>query len=779
MKARLLLLWAGLPLLCGITHAAAYNPDTDWFKNARYGVFMHFLPGDAKGLALLKDFDVEALAGQLEDVGAKYFVITLGQNSGYMNSPNAAYEQRTGYAPGERCSTRDLPLDLNRALQPKGIRLMLYLPCQVPNGDARAQKAFSLPQGAKDQPIDLAFAEKWSEVIQEWSDRYGDKVSGWWFDGGYAHIQFNDAIADRYTAAVKHGNPKAIVTFNPGVKVIRWTKVEDYTAGELNEPLQVIPTGRWLEGSQWHALSYVGENWGRRNTRFRDEQWADWARKVTAHQGVFTLDMGPNYDATKGTVGSLAEPQVKQVKAIRAALRPETKAGGATLYPPIHFPDGSGWGRNIQRTMRLLATSTPEKRNTVRILFYGQSITEQNWAKLVENDLRRRFPHANLLIENRALGGFASQMLVKTAETDLYPFQPDLLIFHVYGAHDKYEDIIRRTRERTTAEILMQNDHVTKPADFTEETDPAKLPPAGKHWDAFMNHNWLPSLAKKYGCELCDQRALWKAYLAENKLEPKALLRDGVHLNPHGEWFMAQCVNAFLRYDPRLGPSSAEDCVKTYQVGKDVRWMDGKLRLDFDGNRVDVICRSGQAAPAVVRIDGRKPFEWPELYGFTRAVTQPEGKWPVKWPVIAPIGSQQPLLVEDWSLVVVKDPPSENRFTFALTGSKTGADGEGRSDARFVSNSGRIVLETNDWNVVYAFRLAGITPVPEAFTVKWKVEPRFVDEFVSPGVNDPTIEATVTLAQGLPNTRHTLEISGSDLTPIAALRVYRPPFRSK
>lgn len=29
--------------------------------------------------------------------------------------------------------------------------------------------------------------------------------------------------------------------------------------------------------------------------------------------------------------------------------------------------------------MRLLATSTAEKRNTVRILFYGQSITEQKW----------------------------------------------------------------------------------------------------------------------------------------------------------------------------------------------------------------------------------------------------------------------------------------------------------------------------------------------------------------------------------------------------------------
>jgi hypothetical protein len=381
-------------------------------------------------------------------------------------------------------------------------------------------------------------------------------------------------------------------------------------------------------------------------------------------------------------------------------------AGGAETetYPPAKFPDPGGWGRNIQRTMRLLATSTPAKRHTVRILFYGQSITEQKWAQRVEDDLRKRFPHANLVIENRALGGFSSQLLVKTAETDLYPFQPDLLIFHVYGAHDKYEDIIRRTRERTTAEILMQNDHVTKPADFTEETDPAKLPPAGQHWDAFMNHNHLPMLAKKYGAELCDQRALWKAYLTENQLEPKALLRDSVHLNAHGEWFMAECVDAYLRYDPKLGPSAAEDWVKTYEVGKDVLWQDGKLRLDFHGSRV-----------AAVRIDGRQPSEFPELYGFTRAVTQPEGKWLVKWPVIAPIGSQTKLAVEDWTLAVAKDAANDTLFTFRLAGSQTGADGEGRSDTRFVSRSGRVVIETNAWNVPFALStLGGINPVRTA-----------------------------------------------------------------
>jgi hypothetical protein len=323
VRASIVAALAGM-LLVATTPARAEtnNPNTDWFRQAKFGVFMHFLPSPQAGPKQVGQFDVRALADQLAATGAGYFILTLGQNSGFLNSPNAAYEKRTGYAPGERCSRRDLPLDLYPALQAKGIRLMLYLPCQVPNENRRAQKAFGLREGPRDQPLDLGFAEKWSEVIQEWSDRYGDKVAGWWFDGGYQHIGFNDAIAARYAAAVKHGNPKAIVTFNPGVKVIRWTKAEDYTAGELNEPLSVVPTDRWLAGSQWHALTYVGDNWAKRNTRFTDAQWIDWARKVTAKQGVITLDVGPNYDATKGPIGSLAEAQLKQVKAIGAALRP-------------------------------------------------------------------------------------------------------------------------------------------------------------------------------------------------------------------------------------------------------------------------------------------------------------------------------------------------------------------------------------------------------------------------------------------------------------------------
>ncbi|MGA2661564.1 MAG: hypothetical protein ABSH34_29125 [Verrucomicrobiota bacterium] len=121
MNAKVIRLLAGLLLgFAWPATAAPQNPDTDWFRDSRYGVFMHFLPGDANGLALVERFDVQSLANQLEEAGARYFVLTLGQNSGYFNAPNAAYDRFTGYGAGERCAQRDLPLVLYQARQCQG-----------------------------------------------------------------------------------------------------------------------------------------------------------------------------------------------------------------------------------------------------------------------------------------------------------------------------------------------------------------------------------------------------------------------------------------------------------------------------------------------------------------------------------------------------------------------------------------------------------------------------------------------------------------------------------
>jgi hypothetical protein len=249
----------------------------------------------------------------------------------------------------------------------------------------------------------------------------------------------------------------------------------------------------------------------------------------------------------------------------------------STFPAPKNTGDPATVGLGIQRTMTLLAESTSQKRKTVRVLFYGQSITEGAWWKSVADDLKTRFPHANLIIENRALGGYSSQRLIHTAESDLYSFYPDLMIFHVYGSHLDYESIIRRTRERTTSEILLQTDHANQEENLTEETDPMKLG-GMRPWDSFMNYVFLPGIAKKYNTGVVDQRNLWKQYLRDHNLKPQQLLNDGVHPNAHGNYLMAELTKAYLvrRPEIQIDPYNSET-VKTLVVGKDVQWQNGKL----------------------------------------------------------------------------------------------------------------------------------------------------------------------------------------------------------
>lgn len=236
---------------------------------------------------------------------------------------------------------------------------------------------------------------------------------------------------------------------------------------------------------------------------------------------------------------------------------------------------------------------------------------------------------------------------------------------------------------------------------------------------------------------------------------------------------MAELVQAYLRYDPSFPQDEWQDLVKTYRVGTDVNWRDGRLQLEFEGNRVDVICRAGSAPPAAVRIDGRRPSEIPELYCLTRTTAYPG----LGWPCLLRVTAERPRPLEEWSLTLSDVSADLKQFRFRVAGSLTGPDGEGSSGERFVSPSGRVVIDPADWNLQYALKVIQ-RPIQDGFTIRWKLLPQFVDEFVSPGVSDPHSETVVTLGQGLANARHTLEITGGPQTPIAAVRVYRPPLRA-
>ena len=305
------------------------NPDTEWLSKAQFGAFMHYLPDQEQFMAI-SQFDVEGLAEQLQWAGAGYLGFTLGQNTGFINAPNPVYDEVTGYAVGERCSRRDLPMEIAEALRKRGMKFMLYLPCQTPNRDLTAVRAFGFPEEPKDgdRKIVRDAAVKWASVIEWWAEHYGDLVSGWWFDGGYVWCDFNDDIAELYARAVKKGNPHAIVTFNPGIGYKCATRSEDYVAGELPEPFRMAIDSRWLDGSQAHVLTFMGETWGfldeargKSMCRYIDDMWIVWLKRCFRAGCAVTMDMGVNREPTKGRVGVFCQEQIEQFRRLREATR--------------------------------------------------------------------------------------------------------------------------------------------------------------------------------------------------------------------------------------------------------------------------------------------------------------------------------------------------------------------------------------------------------------------------------------------------------------------------
>lgn len=308
-----------------MNNPAWQRANTDWFHAARFGTFTHFLADAASNtssVALAPDdwnrrvdgVDVERLAQQIADTGSRYHFLTLGQNSGFFCAPNAAYDAIVGEP--SRLSRRDLMGDLADALGRRGVRALAYLPAHAPALHRQAVEALGFTPfwdmsrtgikpgsylAAPDTDARLTRGlRNWEAVVREWSLRWGPRVSGWWIDGCYYPEQLyrhTDAPNFRsFAEAMKAGNPASLVAFNPGVKmpIVSATEFEDYTGGEINE-LHVgnkwRKLQRYLDGAQFHVLSYLGEWWGEGPRRYSDDLAAGYTRYVIEHDGVMTWDI--------------------------------------------------------------------------------------------------------------------------------------------------------------------------------------------------------------------------------------------------------------------------------------------------------------------------------------------------------------------------------------------------------------------------------------------------------------------------------------------------------
>lgn len=312
-------------LLCVSFAVQAQRRDTDWFVKAGYGVFVHYLNGIQNSAdqlhslgkqtswdACVRDFDTERFAADVEASGAGYAIVTVMQISRFMIAPNATFDRITGYKPGEACATRDLIEDLYQSLSRRNIKLMLYWTGDGPRADEQAGPAYGCGN-----PVSKEFVQKWADTFREYGERYGDKIAGIWCDGCYSFIGYDDEKLGILAAGLHAGSDTRIIALNPGVdpEVRAYTPHEDYTTGEQNV-FHEIPVERYLNGEQWHILSFLSKTWwADPGVGYKKAQFAEYVRQVNERGGVVSVDVMLFRD------GGLDRSQVEALRAVRTELR--------------------------------------------------------------------------------------------------------------------------------------------------------------------------------------------------------------------------------------------------------------------------------------------------------------------------------------------------------------------------------------------------------------------------------------------------------------------------
>jgi hypothetical protein len=403
----------------------------------------------------------------------------------------------------------------------------------------------------------------------------------------------------------------------------------------------------------------------------------------------------------------------------------------------------------LQYTAALLNEQQPQ----VRVLVYGQSISVQDWWKEVAVFFEKKYPNATFNFVNKAIVGFSAERLKFTAENDIASFYPDLILFHDYGNEQDYEKIIRIIRSKTTADIAVQTDHMAN---------------QDQVWHDRHSKVWLPELCKKYGLALIDIRTYWKKYLQKNNLEIKELLVDGVHLNHHGNYLMAETIKAYfnnLRYDGVSGKR-----ITKLQKGKDFHVKNGLITMTIIGNRVDIRSDSAPNGSYIdLLVNQRSLKDQQGCYYYTRPLLKSTGDFLTRIGSLIAIKLSDRTREENWSLTVLSVDSLNQEITYSLMGSRTGKDGKGTSRNRFISNSGRIMIDQDAW----FFRknegdFAQYGWIKPGEVLQWKTKSMCHTRIgLTRGENQ-------TLFQGISNTPHQLTISGAGVDHIDEILVYSP-----
>ncbi len=310
--------------------ARSRRANTDWFADAGYGMWFHFLdlttPREGPPIPYedaVNALDVTKLARMVADCGAAYLIFTV--NHGHPTCP-APIKNWEKLHPGWT-TKRDLIGELADALGKHGIRLMLYMNCPgLGRLEQQAGTALDLPAFSEGE-----YANQLSDVFREFGTRYGTRVVGYWFDSWFQTTErYPNLPHEALFDAIKTGYPDRLVALNYWAFPVE-TEWQDYWSGEITDLPAKPFKARYIRrgagaGLQAHSAIrfdapwfHITQDMPMEPPRYTAAELAAYIRTCQADRAPVTLGVGIYQDGTIGEQSLVVLKQLRQI--IRGGAR--------------------------------------------------------------------------------------------------------------------------------------------------------------------------------------------------------------------------------------------------------------------------------------------------------------------------------------------------------------------------------------------------------------------------------------------------------------------------
>ena len=317
--------------------AKAMRVQPDWFKNAGYGLMFQWTnratppQGDIKPWEQkVNDFDLDGFVETVESSGAAYVMWSITWGNQYISAPIKALDEIIA----GRTTQRDLLGEMADALDEIGVKLIFYYHYGYDCSHSIDKEWMEASGGYEADKTRLY--ENFQAIIGEIGERYGDKLHGWWFDGGqrFYNCHFDNSQGDqgplsapfrKLTEASRLGNKNRVVAYNSWIKPML-TEYQDYYGGEGVAQFGGLENGTFPSGSkkglQAHGCFIFEKEWGhiKKNTpipapKMKLEKLVQLIEKAQAGQYPLSINLEMFED------GSVSPDSIALLKELKAVVR--------------------------------------------------------------------------------------------------------------------------------------------------------------------------------------------------------------------------------------------------------------------------------------------------------------------------------------------------------------------------------------------------------------------------------------------------------------------------